>query len=192
MKLTAIRHTRVAVPAGVCYGQTDVSLAESYKEELEQVKSVVANYSFDAVFCSPLKRCRLLAQDLFVPENIQLDQRLMELNFGAWEMQDWETISRTAEAQKWFDDFVEVRCAGGESFRDQINRTALFLDELNKQQHQQVVVVTHGGILRALNCLLEGVAPHEAFQTKIDYGQVIDFTFDSSKLFQVSSLKLFE
>ncbi|MCW0481566.1 alpha-ribazole phosphatase [Gaoshiqia sediminis] len=176
MKITAIRHTRVAVPPGICYGQTDVALAPTYGHELEQVKQKLNGATFDAVFCSPLTRCRQLAQDLFPGMVIQFDERLMELNFGQWEMQPWDTISETTEAQAWFADYVSVRTPGGESFRDLISRTGAFLDELQNNNETNVVVITHGGIVRALSCLLNRTAPLDAFQQRVDYGEVFEFT----------------
>lgn len=173
--LTAIRHTRVEVPVGICYGQSDVPLASTYTGELEQVRLKLTGAEFDAVYCSPLSRCRILAGDLFPGVAIQFDERLMELNFGQWELQTWDNISPTPEAQAWFADYVEVRAPGGESFRDQIARTASFLDELRQKQTGRVAVVAHGGILRSLDCLLNGTEPLDAFQSKVDYGEVLRF-----------------
>lgn len=34
MKLYLVRHTRVDVPSGICYGQTDVPLADSFETEM--------------------------------------------------------------------------------------------------------------------------------------------------------------
>lgn len=174
--LTAIRHTRVEVPAGICYGQSDVPLASTYTGELEQVRLKLSGAEFDAVYCSPLSRCRILAGDLFPSVNLQFDERLMELNFGQWELQAWDNISPTAEAQAWFADYVNGRTPGGESFRDQIARTASFLEELKQRGIEKVAVVTHGGILRALACLLNGTEPLDAFQSKVDYGEVLRFS----------------
>ena len=143
------------------------------------VKSQTEWYQYDTVYCSPLTRCRRLAEDLFPRETIVFDRRLMELNFGKWEMQKWDDMDQTAEAKAWFDNFVGVRTPGGESFQDQINRTAEFLDELNRHSFQRVAIVAHGGILRALDCLLNGTAPLEAFRNKVDYGQVLEFDVKS-------------
>ena len=175
MNITAIRHTRVAVPAGICYGQADVPLASTYADELEMLRLNVEGRKFDAVFCSPLTRCRQLANDLFPGLTIFDDDRLMELNFGRWELQRWDVVSETPEAKAWFGDFVEVRTHDGESFRDQLIRTSAFLDELKKQSYTAVALVAHGGILRSLNCLLTGISPLEAFQNKVDYGEVLEF-----------------
>lgn len=175
MILTAIRHTRVEVPAGICYGQSDVPLASTYTDELEQVRLKLTGAAFDAVYCSPLSRCRTLAGDLFPSAAIQFDERLLELNFGQWELQSWDHISPTPDAQAWFADYVDVRTPSGESFRDQLNRTASFVEELKQKQTGRVAVVAHGGILRALRCLLNGTDPQDAFQHRIDYGEVICF-----------------
>lgn len=173
--LTAIRHTRVTVPPGVCYGQSDVALAKTYAEEMAAVKTQTDWYRFEAVYCSPLARCRQLAEDLFPGQAIGFDPRLMELNFGQWEMQPWDTISQTPRAQAWFADYVNVRTPGGESFADLIGRTGAFLDELKQQPFQNVAIVAHGGIVRALDCLINGTDPIDAFKSNVDYGQLIDF-----------------
>ncbi|WP_372776120.1 alpha-ribazole phosphatase [Mangrovibacterium sp.] len=175
MKLTAIRHTRVEVPPGICYGQTDVPVAKTYDEEMAAVKTQTDWYEYDAVYSSPLNRCRRLAEDIFPRELIVFDDRLKELNFGRWEMQPWDAISETDEAKRWFQNFVDVPADGGESFRDQINRTAAFLEELKQRPFKKVAVVAHGGILRALFCLLNGTEPLDAFQQKVDYGDVVRF-----------------
>jgi len=179
MKIIAIRHTRVDVPSGVCYGQSDVSLAKTYDEEKAAVKAQADWYQYDAVYCSPLTRCRRLAEDLFPRETIVFDDRLMELNFGSWEMQKWNDIDDSPEAQAWFADFVRVRTPNGESFQDQINRTKDILDELRQLPFQSVAIVAHGGILRALDCLINGTSPLDAFQNKVDYGQVLEFRIES-------------
>ncbi|WP_159521337.1 alpha-ribazole phosphatase [Sunxiuqinia indica] len=175
MNIHGIRHTKVDVPQGICYGQSDVGLASSYPEELALVKRLVDKQSFDAIFSSPLQRCRTLAQDLFPGDEIRYDDRLKELHFGDWELQRWDAISQTAEAKAWFNDFVQVKCPRGEAFVDQIERANAFLDELRQEALEHVVLVTHGGILRALDCLLGGTAPLNAFQKRVDYGELVHF-----------------
>ncbi len=175
MKLTVIRHTRVEVAPGICYGQSDVPVDGTYAQELEVIRDKLAGKQFEKLFSSPLSRCSRLANDLFPRETIVYDERLMELNFGRWEMQKWDNLDQTPEAQAWFNDFVHVRTPEGESFQDQIDRTAAFLKDLESSASNQVALVTHGGIIRALHCLLNDVAPIDAFQNKVDYGDVVEF-----------------
>ena len=44
MKLILVRHTSVAVEKGVCYGRTDVPLADSFPDEAREVKQRLSNY----------------------------------------------------------------------------------------------------------------------------------------------------
>lgn len=64
INLTCIRHTKVDVPAGICYGQTDVPVAASYPEEMAGIAGVLKPQAFDRIYASPLTRCRRLALDL--------------------------------------------------------------------------------------------------------------------------------
>ena len=61
MNVILIRHTRIAVPAGLCYGHTDVPLAESF---LMDAAAVLAHLPWqpELVLTSPATRCRKLAE----------------------------------------------------------------------------------------------------------------------------------
>lgn len=176
MKLTLIRHTRVSTPPGICYGQSDVSLADSYPEELELEKSLIGRQSFDAVFSSPLLRCRQLAEDLFPDQKIVFDHRLKELNFGQWELQTWDQIYATSEGKHWMKNYQEVSCTGGESLPEFRQRVNSFLDELKAKPFDQVVVVAHAGVIRLIKFVLENQTMDEVFTTFApDYGGIYKF-----------------
>lgn len=53
MKITLIRHTRVAVETGICYGWSDVGVAPSFETEASRVKENISNEQFDIVYSSP-------------------------------------------------------------------------------------------------------------------------------------------
>ncbi len=175
MIIHCIRHTKVDVASGICYGQTDVGLISSYPNEKDAVLIGLQSLSYDQVYSSPLSRCKTLAEDLFPNKKLIFDKRLKELNFGKWEMQHWDDISNTTEAKSWFADFVHIKCPDGESFIDQINRTQYFLLELKKTNFSSVVLVVHGGIIRAINCIINKIDPLDAFKTKVDYGEIKSF-----------------
>ena len=54
MKITLIRHTRVAVETGICYGWSDVGVAPSFETEASRVKENISNEQFDIVYSFPL------------------------------------------------------------------------------------------------------------------------------------------
>jgi len=65
----------------------------------------------------------------FISEDIILDKRLMEMNFGNWELQPWNDIP-VEEIKPWMDNFVTVRVPNGESFEDLHERVGEFYSEL--------------------------------------------------------------
>ncbi len=172
MKITLIRHTSVAVPSGTCYGQADVAVADTFEAEAAAVKSALADKQFDAVFVSPLSRCTKLAAYCGFPHALR-DERLMEMNFGDWEMVRWDQIN-DPQLQLWFDDFLHQRATNGESFADQQQRVAHFLTELKQKPFESVALFVHGGTIAALR-VAAGIVPEEqAFTPLTPYGGIVE------------------
>lgn len=176
MRLTLIRHTSLQIAPGVCYGQTDVDVAATFMQEVAQTQAKLSDLSFDAVFSSPLQRCMKLAHQL-VPHTAAHDERLKELHFGDWEMQAWDDIPRDV-FDHWAQNYAELAPPNGETFSQLQQRGIAFIEDL-LQRHPQghVLVVTHGGMIRAmlahvLNMQLKGL-----FRFNVDYGSVTQLDF---------------
>ena len=171
MQLYLIRHTSVDVPKGTCYGQTDVPLAATFECEAQKVKESLDGIAFDATYCSPLSRCRRLAE-YCGHGDAQIDDRLMEINFGEWEMRLFDDI-KGAAIEEWYADYIHTRVPGGESFMDQQMRTKAFLDDIKDKGHERVAVFTHGGII--MNAmLLCGMADYNnVFALQPQYGEIV-------------------
>jgi len=174
MQITLVRHTSVACGPTICYGQTDVDVAESFIEEAEKVKYKITNQQFDGIYSSPLQRCTKLA-DYCGYSNPVWDKRLMELNFGDWENIPWAEITDPS-IEDWYQDWINTRTTNGESFADQVVRVKNFLDELKNTNHQHVLIYTHAGVIRAIAILLGLVEINQAFSDyKVEYGEVLNF-----------------
>ncbi len=174
MTLHLIRHTRVNVAPGICYGQTDVALQASFPEEAVAVQAKLEGVHLTHGFSSPLTRCRRLAERL-VPAALPLayDDRLKELNFGHWEGRPWCEFEQTPEARLWFDDYLHTPCPGGESYQALLARIQAFLDDLKSlPDAASVLIVSHGGPIRALLVCLGMAAPEKLFDIQVDCGTV--------------------
>lgn len=173
MKLVFIRHTSVNVPKGVCYGNTDVDLAPSFPQEARAVTDKLRTYQLDKTYCSPLSRCVKLAEFCGYPDAIR-DNRLKEINFGAWEMQSYDDIT-DPKLQEWFDDYINVRPPEGESVIDQRNRLENFIEEIKSRNKESVIgIFTHGGIL--INALVAygNKTYDEVYNDIPPYGSIIE------------------
>lgn len=176
MKIVFVRHTSVNVPAGVCYGQTDVDLSANFATEAEAVKAALSGYSFAKAYTSPLTRCTRLAAYCGFTGAIR-DARLMEMNFGEWEMKRYDEIA-DPRLQEWFADYINVAATGGESSVQQRARLHHFISDLCADNTaDSVVVFTHGGILAHAAAIANGLTLQEAFSLKFPFGAIFEAEF---------------
>ncbi len=183
MKLTLIRHTSLQIAPGVCYGQTDVDVSVHFMQEALITQKKLANMPIDAVFCSPLQRCVKLAEALKL-SNVQQDDRLKELHFGDWEMQAWGDIPRDY-FDEWAQNYAHMAPPNGETFSQLQARGIVFINEMLNQHHSKhVLVVTHGGMIRALLAYVLSMELKSLFRFNIDYGSLtqLDFSSDVPKI----------
>ena len=170
LEIIAVRHTSVSVEPGTCYGCTDVGVADTFADEAHRVKETITGLgtTFNAVYCSPLTRCTLLARACGFTTFIT-DPRLREMNFGEWDMQRYDAIT-DPRLQIWYDDWQHVRATGGESFEDQYRRVADFVSELITLPHRRILIFAHAGTIVHL-LRLSGLTPQEAFSRQPKYGE---------------------
>jgi alpha-ribazole phosphatase len=171
MLVYLIRHTSVDVEPGTCYGQTDVPLRPSFTEEAKITSAKLDSIIFDKVYTSPLSRSWKLAGFCGYKDALR-DDRLMEINFGDWEMKRFDEID-DPNIEKWYSDYINVRSTNGESFQDQYNRVASFLDELKRQDYKSVAIFAHGGVLICAQIYAGLIKAKEAFESLTPYGGIV-------------------
>ncbi|WBX72757.1 alpha-ribazole phosphatase [Tenacibaculum pacificus] len=174
MEIILVRHTTPNIEKGICYGQADIGVIDTFSEEIQPIlKEVPVNDTETAYYSSPLKRCKLLAEQL--SDTIIFDDRLKELDFGDWELKKWDEIN-DPELDIWMNDFVNITVTNGESYIDLHTRTVQFLNELKSLKKQRVVIVTHAGVIRSLWAYVNNISLENSFDLKLTYGDIIKFT----------------
>jgi broad specificity phosphatase PhoE len=161
-------------------GQRDVPLNDFGRVQAEEaatrLRALVARYEDLDYVASPLARTRETMERLRAaaglhPAYYRVDDRLKELSFGAWEGLTWKEV-RAREPQaaagrqrdKW--NYVPP---GGESYAMLAERVAPAVAELERD----TVVVSHGGVARALLFLVGNVPPGQAPIIDIWQGKVL-------------------
>ncbi|MGQ1947839.1 histidine phosphatase family protein [Geofilum sp. OHC36d9] len=183
-----VRHPKTKAPQGVCYGNSDVMTDETdLNQAVKKVNTALMDFSPTICYSSPLSRCRLLAGKLMSPEKIEIDNRLREINFAAWEMKPWSQIPPEHQTA-WGKDFINCKIHGGENFYDVQNRIIQFWETLAATHHQNIMVVTHAGLLRALLAYLLDAAPQKVFAIEVDYGDVIQIKWDCKDYYKIKFL----
>lgn len=170
MDIYLIRHTKTATEKGLCYGQSDVALSPDFEDDAQQLLEKLPDLSAECqVFSSPLSRCLQLAEKL--SKTVTADKRLLELDFGNWENCLFDDLDSDA-LRHWTEHFVDMSPPNGESFADLYRRAASFWQEVLLLDLEQVVIVTHAGVIRAILAHVLNLPPANAFQFRIDSGSV--------------------
>jgi alpha-ribazole phosphatase len=178
MEIYLIRHTTPDIVKGLCYGQTDLDVIDTFLQEAEQIKPHLPA-TITTVYSSPLQRCSKLANVLFPIHTIIYHAHLQEINCGDWEMQHWDDIPRQA-LQPFLADFVNVAMPSGESYIDLYNRVIDCFHQITNQP-KPIAIVAHGGVIRSILSYITNTPLIEAFNIfKLYYGCVVKIIADNN------------
>jgi alpha-ribazole phosphatase len=161
MILHLIRHPKPLVAPGICYGRLDIS-AENFAVVADHLRANLP--SGLPLWSSPLQRCRKLAE--LLNPNLIVDERLMEMDFGAWEGRAWDDIPRP-ELDAWAADVAGYAPPGGESPLALQQRALDFVATLDVPE---AVIVTHAGVIRTLLAHWQGLPPARWTELVFGYG----------------------
>ncbi|NLE98523.1 MAG: phosphoglycerate kinase [Propionibacterium sp.] len=159
MTLLLLRHAEVLLPAGICYGASDVEADDvATRDAARRWAPGIPDGARLRV--SPLRRARQLADAVAelrpdLPEPV-VDARLAEMDFGRFELVAWDEVPAT-EFDAWLADFAHHRVGGGESTQAVLERVASALDD-ERSLGGHAVWVTHAGVTRAVTHLTGGGA----------------------------------
>lgn len=162
IRLVLLRHTDVAAHwRGRCYGRAEAGLSLDGRVEARRIAAALPIGDATAVVSSPARRARALAAHVArrLALRLQIEPRLAERDFGAWEGRDWNAIWR-AEGSS-MDGMVHTpntfRPGGGETTGELAVRVLSWLASL--QSGGEVIAIAHGGPIAALLGSLRGEPP---------------------------------
>ena len=137
---------------GIRQGNLDSRLTEKGVTQAKALAQRLAREKFSALYSSDLGRAVHTAKEIaaLTGHEIVTDARLRERHLGNFQgLNGDEIVAKYPEERRQFrtmgPDYV---IPGGESMRQQVARNVAYLNELAaKHQGEQIVVVTHGGVV---------------------------------------------
>ena len=152
MKLILVRHGQTIENLnGIIQGQTPGTLTELGHQQAEKVAEKLKSRDFDIIYCSDLGRCLETAKHIRVhhPDTpFETTDQIREISFGDIQGKlaadiDWASIG---------GHFYTNRPGGGETLQELEKRVLKFISKLYaKHPNDTVLLVTHGGPIRATN-----------------------------------------
>lgn len=171
MKITLLRHTEVDEAYHKCYnGHIDIGLSLKGEEQAQLLAQEFEEKSFDLVYCSDLKRTKDTLSPFTQKTQALYTNKLREKSWGKHEGKTFDTI--IAEGEIEYENFIQwINALDGEDYEVYIKRIKeFFLEFLVKQKAQNILVVTHAGVIRVLISLVKGISLEEVFSLDVGYG----------------------
>lgn len=140
-------------------GGIDSSLNETGRSQANQFYNSYQSIPFDLVVTSSLKRTQETAAP-FINSGIHTIQ-MPELNEISWGVMEGKTSTPESRLEykqlitEWDSGNHDARMPQGESLTELTKRLMIFQEWLYDQNHQNILVCTHGRTLRCLTCILE-------------------------------------
>lgn len=142
-------------------GHSDRPLTERGREQAHALADLVASEKIDAVYTSPLSRARETAEIVAAKaglEPVALPE-LREVDTGSW-----SGLSRADVEARFPNEFARWRSGGsgwedGESYEEMAERVIGALRRIAEDHPDgRVLVISHGGPIRAIHAASEGLA----------------------------------
>lgn len=153
MNIYIVRHGQTEENLkGTYYGDLDCSLTELGVQQAKSLEKKLQGINFHKIYCSDLKRAEETLKHIKVKGEIVTDKRIRERSFGIFEGRTYKEIEENFRelCSAWNEDWVDYRPEGGESFRDSYLRVEEFMENLKTETGENILVCTHGGIVKAM------------------------------------------
>lgn len=167
-----LRHPQPDIEANICYGRTDMDIAEIGHLQIE--KAVHDTPAITRLVASPARRCRKLALALAARNGIEpvFDERLWEMHMGEFEGLSWDAIDRS-KSDEWLSDPLNNKTPGGEAFIDLQKRVLEAVSNYLDDDRMQTAFVCHAGPIRSVQMAWLGLSFKQAFAETPPYATPI-------------------
>ena len=148
----------------------DDPLSEKGWQQMRQ--AVAGDIVWDAIYSSPMRRCREFAEELAAQRSLPLIpvEDFREVGFGSWEGKTKaELIESDAEAfHAFYHDPVRNRPPGAEPLADFLGRVqGAWQKMVGEAEGERILVVAHAGVMRAMLAGVLGLDPAAMYRIAI-------------------------
>jgi len=166
-------------------GHLDDELTEKGWQQMQSTIEQVANRSWDVIISSSLKRCACFAEQLAKTTQLPLllNHDLKEMYFGEWEGVSTQQIYETSPellANFWQkpSQYCPPRAETLMQFQTRVLKGFQeLLVQMQNQNWQHGLVVTHGGVIKLLACLAKQQPLDDLLKMPAELGKLYSFEF---------------
>ena len=174
-RIDLLRHGEHVLGDAIC-GLSDPELSDKGWAQLQnQCDGLVRRGdSWDICISSPRSRCIDFADRFCQQQGISLlvEDGFSEIHFGRWEGLSFTEISQSypGQWQHWIENPDSEAPHGGEKYGDfliRINNN--WLELLQQHRGKRVLLISHGGVMRAIFSSIFDLEPEALFRFKVPH-----------------------
>lgn len=159
----------------IIQGAVDIELNETGIKQAYDAKEKLKNIHFDKIYSSPLKRAKKTADIISEKRDVkvEVEDRLREICFGINEGNKYGTYD-----YKGFWNYNNPHLyPEAENVRDFLKRVSDFLDTLKNIDAENILLVAHGGVSKAVTAYFKGIPEDGQIDelAKIENCQMLQF-----------------
>ena len=152
-------------------GRTNVKLTETGKRQAQALASRLSSWPVEIVYTSPLDRAYYTASAIAERHNLDpiILPELEEINFATWEGESIPGLEKEQHSAfaAWRSDPFFYPPAGAETWEKLYARLSRAVKIFLGGDYRRIVVVSHGGIMRALYAVFVGLNPHKVWNMEV-------------------------
>lgn len=152
-------------------GKTDTPLNDVGKGQAHALADRLASWPLEAIYTSPLERAMYTASAIAERHGLQPVPlpELHEIDFAEWEGLSIPRLGaeRKEDFARWRGDPFFNPPPGAESWEEISARLSKALSFILGEPYRRIVIVSHGGIMRALYAVLVGLDPHTVWSLEV-------------------------
>ena len=174
-KIWLLRHaqTEWSVDGRHTGSRSDIPLTDDGERMARDLEPIVSGRAFDLVLVSPMQRTRRTAELAGILEGAELDENLLEWDYGDYDGITTKTIRETVP--DW--TIWNGTCPGGETGEQVAARARAVIDRALSVEGD-VALVSHGHYLRVLGATWLHLAPQHGADLMLSTGTVSVLGFE--------------
>lgn len=188
MRVTLVRHGEVDEAYRNKYnGHLDIGLSKNGYAQAKKLAEHFGMFEFDKVFCSDLRRAKDTLKSFSHAKDAIYTEKLREKSWGRHEGLSYDEIVEQ-EGIEYIDFMQWIDALDGEEHESYVNRVReFFLEYLPSLGCENVLVVTHAGVIKVLISIVQNISLEEAFSIPLPYASCTVYDSKEKSFSEVKS-----
>ncbi len=173
MKIYFVRHAEVSKEyIGKYNGHIDIPISKNGKQQAKELGKKLSPIHFDRIYCSDLIRAKQTLDNFGLNQEVIYSKKLREKSWGKHEGMSFEEIEKSGIKYENFKQWISALDGEGiESYTHSLEK--YFKEIILQDKSENILIVTHAGVIRTLLSVIQKIPLEESFKTKLSYSSYI-------------------